>query len=323
MEKSEVRSLPPNAPIGGQKSEVKDIKKRIEVTKFRDHVFLLIGLLSSLVGVISLFIIFADLFIDGLPRLNYKFMTSFPSRFPEEAGIFSAWVGTFLVMFVTAFAAIPFGVAAGLYLEEYAKKNWLTNIIEVNISNLAGVPSIVYGILGLGLFIYFFKFGESVLAGGLTLAILILPIIIIATREAIRAIPSSIREASYALGATKWQTVRNHIIPYSKSGILTGIIIGMSRAIGDTAPLIIVGALAFIAFLPTPPISSEFPFISFKWLMDPYTVVPIQMFNWVSRPQPEFHINAAAAGIIVLIMTLIMNGIAIYIRYKTRKKIKW
>jgi len=185
------------------------------------------------------------------------------------------------------------------------------------------VPSIVYGLLALGLFVYFLKFGESILTGGLTLALLILPMVIMATREAIRAIPNLIREASYALGATKWQTVQWHIIPYSTGGILTGIIIGLSRAIGETAPIITVGALTFIAFLPTSPISMDFPFVSFKWLMDPFTIMPIQMFNWVSRPQKEFQLNAAAAGIILMVMTLLMNGLAIYIRYRFRKKIKW
>lgn len=302
---------------------MEEIKKRITISKFKSNVFMIVGLLSILVGLVLLFAVFIDLFIDGARRLDYKLFTSFPSRFPEEAGILSAWVGTVLVMFVTAAAAIPLGTAAGIYLEEYAKKNWLTDVIEINISNLAGIPSIVYGLLALSLFVYFFKFGESILTGGLALALLILPIVIMATREAIRAIPNSIREASYALGATKWQTVKNHIIPYSMGGILTGIIIGLSRAIGETAPIITVGALTFIAFLPSSPITSEFPFISFKWLLDPFTVMPIQMFNWVSRPQHEFHINAAAAGIVLLIMTLIMNAIAIYIRYKTRKKIKW
>lgn len=302
---------------------MKDIKKRIKITKFLDYLFAIVGLLSTLVGLVLLFTLFVDLFIDGFPRLSYKFFTSFPSRLPEEAGILSAWVGTFLIMLVTAVAAVPLGIAAGIYLEEYAKKNWLTNIIEVNISNLAGVPSIVYGLLALGLFVYFFKFGESILTGGLALALLILPVIIMATREAIRAIPNSIREASYALGATKWQTVQWHILPYSLGGILTGIIIGLSRAIGETAPIITVGALTFIAFLPSSPITSDFPFISFKWLMDPFTVLPIQMFNWISRPQKEFHLNAAAAGIILLIMTLLMNGLAIYIRYRFRKKIRW
>lgn len=302
---------------------MEDIKKRIRITKFFDYIFAIVGLLSTLVGLVLLFTLFIDLFIDGAQRLSYKFLTSFPSRFPGEAGILSAWVGTFLVMLVTALAAIPVGIAAGIYLEEYAKKNWVTNIIEINISNLAGVPSIIYGLLALGLFVYFFKFGESILTGGLALALLILPVVIMATREAIRAIPNSIREASYALGATKWQTVQHHIIPYSTGGILTGIIIGLSRAIGETAPIITVGALTFIAFLPSSPLAPEFPFISFKWLMDPFTVMPIQMFNWVSRPQHEFHLNAAAAGIILLLMTLLMNAFAIYIRYRFRKRIKW
>ncbi|HBG93384.1 MAG: phosphate ABC transporter, permease protein PstA [Nitrospirae bacterium GWF2_44_13] len=300
-----------------------EIKKRIAVTKFWDKVFLITGLLSTLVGLVLLFTLMADLFVNGFPRLSYKFLTSFPSRFPEEAGILSAWVGSFLVLLVTALASIPLGIAAGIYLEEYARKNWLTDIIEINIANLAGVPSIVYGLLALGLFVNFFKFGESILTGGLALALLILPMVIMATREAIRAIPNSIREASYALGATKWQTVQSHIIPYSTGGILTGVIIGLSRAIGETAPIITVGALTFIAFLPTSPFSSEFPFISFKWLLDPFTVMPIQMFNWVSRPQHEFQLNAAAAGIVLMIMTLLMNGVAIYIRYRFRRKIKW
>ncbi|MBI4619495.1 MAG: phosphate ABC transporter permease PstA [Desulfobacterales bacterium] len=302
---------------------MEDIRKRIRYNTRWNYLFTIIGLLSTMVGMILLCALMIDLAIDGAPRLSCKFLTSFPSRFPEEAGILSAWVGSFLLLLVTALAAIPLGIAAGLYLEEYGKKNWLTDIIEINIANLAGVPSIVYGLLALGLFVYFLKLGESILTGGLTLALLILPMVIMATREAIRAIPNSIREASYALGATKWQTVQWHIIPYSTGGILTGIIIGLSRAIGETAPIITVGALTFIAFLPTFPISAEFPFVSFKWLMDPFTVMPIQMFNWVSRPQEEFQLNAAAAGIILMMMTLLMNGLAIYIRYRFRKKIKW
>lgn len=302
---------------------MEDIKKRIRVIKLWNGLFQVVGLLSTFVGLVLLFALMADLFTDGSPRLSYKFFTSFPSRFPEEAGILSAWVGSCLVLLVTACAAIPLGVAAGIYLEEYARKNWLTDLIEINIANLAGVPSIVYGLLALGLFVYFFEFGESILTGGLTLALLILPMVIMATREAIRAIPNSIREASYAVGATKWQTVKWHILPYSTGGILTGIIIGLSRAIGETAPIITVGALTFIAFLPAPPISADFPFVSFKWLLDPFTVMPIQMFNWVSRPQKGFQLNAAAAGIVLMGMTLLMNGVAIYIRYKFRKRIKW
>jgi len=264
-----------------------------------------------------------DLAIDGVPRLSWDFFTSFPSRFAAKAGILSAWVGTTLVMLVTAMSAVPMGVAAGIYLEEYAPKNWVTDIIEINIANLAGVPSIVYGLMALGLFVYQLGLGQSILTAGLTLALLILPIVIISTREAVRSIPSTIREASYALGATPWQTVRDHVLPYSLGGILTGMIIALSRAIGETAPLITIGALTFIAFLPEAPIQTQPPFVSFQWLMDPFTVMPIQMFNWVSRPQEAFHFNAAAAGLVLMAMVLIMNGLAIYIRYRFRKRIKW
>jgi phosphate transport system permease protein len=199
----------------------------------------------------------------------------------------------------------------------------MTAIIEINIANLAGVPSIVYGLMALGLFVYQFRFGQSILSAGLTLALLILPIVIVATRESIRAVPGSMREAAYALGATKWQTTSDHVLPYSMGGILTGVIIALSRAIGETAPLITIGALTFIAFLPDPPVKGEFPFISLDWLWSPYSVMPIQMFNWVSRPQHEFHLNAAATGLVLMVMTLMMNGVAIYFRYRFRKRIKW
>jgi phosphate transport system permease protein len=302
---------------------IDELKIKIARRKLYNKIFAIVGLIASMVGVGLMFVLYIDLAIDGGPHLNYDFLTSFPSRFADRAGILSAWVGTFLVMTVTAASAIPLGVGAGIYLEEYAKKNRLLNIIEININNLVGVPSIIYGLLALGMFVYTFQLGKSILTAGLTLGLMILPIVIVATREAIRAIPNSIREASYALGATKWQTVKDHIIPYSTGGVLTGIIIGMSRAIGDTAPLLIIGALVFIAFLPPSPISGDFPFINFDWLFSPFTVMPIQMFNWVTRPGEEFHQIAAAAGIVLLIMTLAMNGLAIYIRHKFRKKIKW
>jgi len=298
-------------------------KALIGKRKTRDKIFAVVGMVCLFIAVITLVALMVDLAIDGLARLKPSFFLNFPSRFPAKAGILSAWVGTIAVMITTAVAAVPLGVAAGVYLEEYAKKHWFTNLIEINIANLAGVPSIVYGLMALGLFVYQFGFGQSVLTAGLTLGLLILPIVIISTRESIRAIPSSIREAAYALGATKWQTIRHHVIPYSTGGILTGIIIGMSRAIGETAPLITIGALTFIAFLPPSPISFEFPFISFDWLKSPFTVLPIQLFNWVSRPQTDFHLNAAAAGIVVMFMTLVMNGTAIWIRYHFRRKIKW
>jgi phosphate transport system permease protein len=306
-----------------EQPDILELRKRIASNKLRDHIFWILGLLSTLIGFGLLFTLIIDLFIDGFPRLSWHFFTSYPSRFPEQAGILSAWVGTTLVMIATAATAVPLGIAAGIYLEEYGKKNWLTSLIEINMNNLAGVPSIIYGLLALGLFVYFLKFGESILTGGLTLGLLILPMVVIATRESIRAIPNSIREASYALGASKWQTIKDHIIPYSSGGILTGMIIGLSRAIGETAPIITVGALTFIAFLPSSPVTSGFPFLSFKWLLDPFTVMPIQMFNWISRPQTAFHLNAAAAGIVLMVMTLVMNGFAIYVRYRFRKRIKW
>ncbi len=303
--------------------ESQALRQLIANHKRKDLLFALLGLLCLFASVITLGALLVDLAHDGVPRISGKFLSSFPSRFPEKAGILSALVGSTLVMLVTAAAAIPVGVAAGVYLEEYAKKNLLTALIEINISNLAGVPSIVFGLMALGIFVYKFGFGASILTAGLTLGLLILPIVITATREAIRTIPSPIREAAMAVGATKWQTVQHHVLPYSTGGILTGIVISLSRAIGETAPLITIGALTFIAFLPPAPFSAAPPFFSFEWVLSPFTVMPIQMFNWVSRPQAEFHVNAAAAGMVLLIMTLSMNALAIYLRYHFRKRIKW
>ncbi|MBX3383994.1 MAG: phosphate ABC transporter permease PstA [Phycisphaeraceae bacterium] len=388
---------------------------------------------------------------DGAARLGWDFLTSFPSRRAGDAGVKSAIVGTALVMFVTACTAIPLGIAAGLYLEEYARKNWFTAIVEINIANLAGVPSIIWGLMALGLFVYWMNLGRSILTAGLTLGLLVLPIVIVATREAVRAIPQIIREASYACGATRLQTVWHHILPYSLSGIITGSIIALSRAIGETAPLITIGALTYIAFLPPPPfgerpwhydVESRATFdtaqrtqpledvsrdisgshdsptpslrdgeITFAWRLDPgtpitqsrlslplssgsmslsdlvsaidadenlaatisragrlritadapgedpgefcitndttglieafsiapgggrygatdwimseFTVLPIQMFNWVSRPDSRFQVNAAATGLVLLTLTLMMNGIAIWLRYRLRRSISW
>jgi phosphate transport system permease protein len=307
-------------PVAHHVRAIRDIIAR---HKRWDFIFGVVGLLALMVGVLTFLVLFVDMAIDGVPRLSPDFFTNFPSRRPAQAGILSAWVGSTLVMIVTASFAVPLGVAAGVYLEEYAPKNWVTDIIEINITNLAGVPSIVYGLLALGLFVYQFGFGQSILSAGLTLALLILPVVIVATREAIRSIPQVIREGSYALGATQWQTVKDHILPYSSAGILTGVIIGMARAIGETAPIITIGALTFIAFLPAAPVSTSPPFISFEWLFSPFTVMPIQMFNWTSRPEAAFHQNAAAAGFVLVLMTLAMNGLAIWLRYRLRKKIKW
>ena len=225
-------------------------------------------------------------------------------------------------MLVTALFAIPVGIASAIYLEEYARMNWFTDIIEINITNLAGVPSIVYGLLALGLFVYTFGFGQSILSAGLTLALLILPIVIVATREALRAIPQTVREGAYACGATKWQVCGDHLIPYGMPGILTGVIIGLSRAIGETAPIITIGALTFIAFLPPLPFTGETSG-PFEWLFSPFTVMPIQIFNWTSRPDPAFHANAAAASLVLVLLTLGMNTLAIWLRYRLRKNINW
>jgi phosphate transport system permease protein len=303
-------------------SEV-DIARNLKWRRMKNFMFSVVGLLTLLFAICTLLALFIDLAMTGVPRISAEFFTNFPSRFPEKAGILSAWVGSLAVMVTTAFVAIPIGVAAGIYLEEYAPKNFFTKIIELNIINLAGVPSITFGLMALGLFVYKLKFGQSILTAGMTLGLLVLPIVIVTTREAIRTIPNSIREASFGLGASHWQTIQYHVLPYSSGGILTGVIISLSRAIGETAPLITIGALTFIAFLPTAPVSDVFPYISFQWLHDAFTVMPIQMFNWVSRPQAEFHVNAAATGTVLLVMTLLMNGVAIYIRYRFRRRMKW
>ncbi|MBD2194788.1 MULTISPECIES: phosphate ABC transporter permease PstA [Calothrix] len=299
------------------------IRAVINRNKLSEYIFGIVGLLSMLVGIITLFALIFDLFSDGLPRLSWEFFTSFPSRRAANAGILSAWVGSILVMLVTASAAIPIGIASGIYLEEYARKNWVADFIEINVTNLAGVPSIIYGLLALGLFVYGLNLGSSIVTAGLTLALLVLPVVIVTTRESLRAIPNSIREAAYATGASKWQMIWDHVLPYATGSILTGIIVALARAIGETAPLVTIGALNFIAFLPDSPIKSEFPFISFAWLSSAFTVIPIQMFDWVSRPQEAFQANAAAAGIVLITMTLAMNAVAIYLRYRLRKTIKW
>jgi len=282
--------------------------------------------LCILLALFTFLTLFTDLISKGWSKINPDFFTNFPSRRAERAGIYSAWVGSALVMLVTFCTGVPLGVAAGIYLEEYAKKNWLNDVIEINISNLAGIPSIVYGLLALGLFVQQFSLGQSILSAGLTLGLLILPIVIVATREAIRTIPNTIREASYALGSTRWQMIWFHILRYASPGILTGVIIGLARAIGETAPLITIGALTFITFLPPMPFTSfdGAPAAGlFDWLSSGFTVMPIQMFNWTSRPEEAFQVNAAAAGLVLLSMSLLMNGFAIWLRYRLRKNISW
>jgi phosphate transport system permease protein len=259
---------------------------------------------------VALAVLLFDVLRDGLAWLDWQFITSFPSRFAERAGVKAALAGSVWLIGLTALFSFPIGVATAIYLEEYAPQNRLTRIIQLNIANLAGVPSIIYGLLGLAVFVRALALERSVLSGALTMTLLILPTIIIAAQEAIRAVPSSLRQASFALGATRWQTVWHHVLPVALPGILTGTILALSRAIGEAAPLITIGALTFIAFTPQSP-------------GDPFTVLPIQIFNWVSRPQDEFH-GIAAAGILVLLIVLLsMNAVAIFLRNRYQKRVNW
>jgi phosphate transport system permease protein len=279
-------------------------------SRLKDVAFRRFGLGITLACLLVLAIFISFVLYLGVDRLSWEFLMSLPSRFAEQSGIYSAWIGTVWVLILTTLISFPLGVGAGIYLEEYGKKSKLATFLEINIANLAGVPSVIYGLLGLEVFVRMMQMGNSILAGALTLALLILPIIIVSTREALRAVPSTIRDASNALGASKWQTIWNQILPASFGGILTGVILALSRAVGETAPLIVIGALAYVPFAPNGP-------------LDEFTVLPIQIFNWVTRPQHEFVINAAAAIIVLLLITFIMNGIAVYLRYRWQSKMDW
>ena len=286
--------------------------KHAQALRYRNRKALLFSYFCALVtwlGVALLAVLFYQIFADGYRWLDSQFLTSFPSRFPYKAGIKSALVGTLWLISMLIVIAIPLGVATALYLEEFSKKGRLHRMISLNISNLAGVPSIVYGIIGLAIFVRGLSLERSIVSGALTMSLLILPVIIIASREAIKTVPNSIRYAAFALGATQWQTAWAHVLPASFPGILTGVILALSRAIGETAPLIMIGALTYVAFLPESP-------------MDSFTALPIQIYNWVSRPQQEFHELAAAAIIVLLGVLLVMNATAIFIRYKTEQKFK-
>lgn len=282
---------------------------RIKANRYKDQAFKIWGIFCTLLGIVLLTIFIGSILIDGLQRIDWDFITNLPSRKAERAGIWTALMGSVWILGLTTLIALPVGIAAAIYLEEYAKKGRLSNLLEINISNLAGVPSIIYGLLGLEIFVRVIQMGSSVLAGSFTLALLILPIVIVSTREALKAVPKSIRDASYALGASKWQTVSKQLLPASSGGILTGVILALSRAVGETAPLIVIGALAYVPFAPSSP-------------MDEFSVLPIQIFNWISRPQHGFEINAAAGIIILLLITFVMNGIAVYFRNKWQKKFK-
>jgi phosphate transport system permease protein len=294
---AEVRTLPKSALFGAN----------LAARKLRGAIFVALGILSILIGLGTLLLLIGDVLRLGLPWLDWQFLDSFDSRFSARAGIKAALYGSVYMMFFTIIVAVPLGVMGAIYLEEYASDNWFTRFVQINIANLAGVPSIIYGLLGLTVFVRWMGLGRSVLAGSLTMALLVLPIIVVATREAIRAVPSSMRDASLALGATKWQTTWHHVLPYAFPGIMTGNILAASRAIGETAPLITLGALTFVPFVPENP-------------LDRFTVLPIQIFNWTSRPQAEFH-ELAAAGIIVLLAVLLaLNSVAIVLRQRMRKR---
>ena len=264
------------------------------------------GLLVLALALAALAALLADVLADGAGRLSWQFLTSYPSRRAELAGILPALVGSIYVITLTALIAVPLGVAAAIYLEEYGTQSRMARIVEINIANLAGVPSIIYGLLGLGVFVRAFGWGPSILSGGATLGLLALPVVILSTREALRTVPMSAREGSYALGATKWQTIWYQVLPSALPGILTGLILAMSRAIGETAPLITIGALAYIDFTPA-------------GVMSPFTVLPIQIYNWISKPQVAFAENAAAGIIVLLVLLLSMNAVAIVLRDRFQK----
>ncbi|MCX2839035.1 phosphate ABC transporter permease PstA [Salinimicrobium sp. MT39] len=281
----------------------------IRTNRLKDQAFKFWGIACTFLGLILLTIFIGSILIDGLQRIDWDFITSLPSRKAERAGIYTALMGSVWILVFTTIIALPLGIAAAIYLEEYAKESRLSSLLEINISNLAGVPSIIYGLLGLEVFVRIMEMGASVLAGSFTLALLILPIVIVATRESLKAVPKSIRDASFALGASKWQTVSQQLLPASFGGILTGVILALSRAVGETAPLIVIGALAYVPFAPESP-------------MDEFSVLPIQIFNWISRPKHGFEVNAAAAIIVLLLITFILNGIAVYFRNRWQSKLK-
>lgn len=276
--------------------------------KYVENGFVLISLVGLSLALIFLATLLIDIISDGASKISFDFFTGYPSRRAEIAGIFPALTGTFYLMILTALCAVPIGVAAAIYFEEYAGKGRLPRLLELNIANLAGIPSIIYGLLGLQLFVHIAKFERSLISGALTLSLLILPVIIIGTREALKQVPNGLREGSLALGATKWQTIWNHVLPNALPGIMTACILGLSRAIGEAAPLVCLGALTYVAFLPDS-------------LFSPFTALPIQSFNWISRPQEAFHENAAGAVLVLLMLLLILNSIAVTIRMKYQKQL--
>ena len=287
-----------------------NLKKLLKKQVLGERIFISLSCLALIVVLSSLIVLIIDVIADGHSRLSLQFLTGFPSRRPEEAGILAALVGSIYMIILTGLFALPLGVGAAIYLEAYAPKNWFSSLVELNIANLAAVPSIIYGLLGLELFVRMMGLGRSLIAGALTMALLLQPVIIIVSREAIRTIPISIWEASFALGATRWQTIRHQIMPLAMPGIMTGAILAFSRAIGETAPLITMGALTYIAFLPDS-------------IFSPFTVLPIQIFNWVSRPQKGFLVNAAAGIIVLLVILILLNSFAVWLRNKLQRRLNW
>lgn len=291
------------------RDSIENASRRVKAKRqLIDRLFHLVLIAATLFGIVMLFILMKQVVSDGLTYLDFDFLTSMPSRFVKKAGIYSALVGTIVTMLLTAMAAIPIGIGTAIYIEEYADhKKWYNKVIAINIANLAGIPSIVYGMLGLGLFVQTFGLGRSILSGSLTLALLILPVIIVSSQEALKSVPKELRQGSLALGATQWQTTYKVVVPAALPGILTGSILALSRAIGEAAPLIMVGAAGFVAFLP-------------KSIMDQFTVLPIQIYNWTSRPQAEFHQLAASGIIVLMVIMLFFNAVAIFLRNKYQQK---
>ena len=290
-------------------AQSQSFNRKARLRKTQGAVFYIIFLGAVLVGIVGLVTLLVQVLIQGVPWLSLHLLTDYPSRHPEQAGLKAAIFGTIWIMGLTAAFTIPIGVSAAVYLEEYAPKNWLTTVLEINISNLAGVPSIVYGLLGLGLFVQLMALGKTVIAGAMTLTLLVLPIVILASREAIRAVPNTYREAAYALGADQWQVIRSVVLPAASPGILTGTILAMSRAIGEAAPIVVISGLVYLTFIPSGP-------------LDRFTALPLQIFNWASRPQEDFR-DLAAAGIIVLLVVLLsMNAVSIVLRnrFQTRSE---
>ncbi|MBA3473397.1 MAG: phosphate ABC transporter permease PstA [Rubrobacter sp.] len=287
-----------------------DFKTNVSGRHTLDRIFTVLVFTATMVGLVVLAVLLIDVARDGIPRLSWDFLTSFSSVSPENSGIYPALLGSLWLLAITTIVSVPLGIGAAVYLEEYAPDNWLTGLIEVNISNLAGVPSIIYGLLGLGIFVNLLggiTGGQSLISGGLTLSLLILPVIIIATREALRTIPGAVREGGYALGATRWEVTKSHLLPMALPGALTGTILALSRAIGETAPLIVVGAATFITFAPDSPLSG-------------YSALPIQIFYWVGQPQPGFQAAAAAGIVVLMIVLLLTNSVAIWLRNKYQRR---